>query len=30
MHEGTSIKFHIAKFFSIINNLDKIEVKIED
>jgi len=30
MHEGTSIKSHIAEFFSIINDLDKIEVKIED
>jgi len=29
MHEGTTIKSHITKFFSI-NNLDKIEVKIED
>ena len=30
MHKGTSIKSHIAKFSSIINDLDKIEVKIED
>ena len=30
MHEGTSIKSHITQFFSIINDLDKIEVKIED
>ena len=30
MHEGTPIKSHIVKFFSIINDLDKIEVKIED
>ena len=30
MHEGTPIKSHITKFFSIINDLDKIEVKIED
>ena len=30
MHEGTPIKSHIAEFFSIINDLDKIEVKIED
>ena len=30
MHEGTPIKSHIADFFSITNNLDKIEVKIED
>ena len=30
MHEGTLIKCHTAKFFSIINDLDKIEVKIED
>jgi len=29
MHEGTLIKCHTAKFFSIINDLDKIEVKIE-
>jgi len=29
-HEGTPIKSHIAKFFSIINDLNKIEVKIED
>jgi len=29
MHEGTPIKSHIVKFFSIINDLDKIEVKIE-
>jgi len=30
MHKGTPIKSHVAEFFSIINNLDKIEVKIED
>ena len=30
MHEGTPIKSHIIKFFSIINDLDKIDVKIED
>ena len=30
MHEGSPIKSHIAEFFSIINDLDKIEVKIED
>jgi len=30
MHEGTPIKSHIAEFFSIINDLDKIEVKRED
>jgi len=30
MHEGTPIKFHIAEFFSIINDFNKIEVKIED
>ena len=30
MHEGTPNKSHIAEFFSIINDLDKIEVKIED
>ena len=30
MHEGTPIKFHITEFFSIINDLKKIEVKIED
>ena len=30
MHEGTPIKSHIVKFFSIINDLDRIEVKIED
>jgi len=30
MHEGTPIKSHIAEVFSIINDLDKIEVKIED
>jgi len=29
MHEGTPIKSHIAEFFSIINDLDKIDVKIE-
>ena len=30
MYEGTPIKSHIVEFFSIINNLDKIEVKIEN
>ena len=30
MHESTSIKSHIVKFSSNINDLDKIEVKIED
>ena len=30
MHEGTPIKSHIAEFSYTINNLDKIEVKIED
>jgi len=30
MHEGTPIKSHIADLFSIINDLDKIEIKIED
>ena len=30
MHEGTPIKSHIAEFFSNINDLDKIEVKIKD
>ena len=30
MQEGTPIKSHIVKFTSIINELDKIEVKIED
>jgi len=30
MHEDTPIKSHIIKFFSIINDLAKIEVKIED
>ena len=30
MHEGAPIKFHIAQFFSIINDLVNIEVKIED
>jgi len=30
MHEGTPIKSHIIEFFSIINDLDKIVVKIED
>ena len=30
MHEGTPIKSHIVKFFSIINYLEKIEVKIKD
>ena len=30
MHEDTPIKSYIAKFTSIINELDKIEVKIKD
>ena len=30
MHEGTPITSHIAEYFSIINDLDKIKVKIED
>ena len=30
MHEGTPIKPHIEEFSSIINDLDKIEIKIED
>ena len=30
MHEGTHIKSHIAEFSFIINDLDKIEVKIEN
>jgi len=30
MHECTPIKSHIIKFSSIINDLDKIDVKIED
>jgi len=30
MHEGTLIKSHITEFTSIINDLDKIEVKIEE
>jgi len=30
MDEGTPIKSHIAEFTSIINELDKIEVKIEN
>jgi len=30
MHEGILIKSHITKFTSIINELDKIEVKIKD
>jgi len=30
MHEGTPIKSHIAEFFSIINDLDKIEIKLKD
>ena len=30
MLEGTPIKSHIAEFFSIINDFDKIEVKIDD
>ena len=29
MHEGTPIKSHIIEFFSIINDVDKIEIKIE-
>ena len=30
MHESTPIKSHIAKFSYIINDLKKIEIKIED
>ena len=30
MHESTPIKSYIAEFTSIINKLDKIEVKIEN
>ena len=30
MHESTPIKSHIVEFSSIINDLDKIEIKIED
>ena len=30
MYKGTPIKSHIVTFSSIINDLDKIEVKIED
>jgi len=30
MHKGTPIKSHIAEFSSIINDLDKIKVKIKD
>jgi len=30
MHEGTPIKYHIVEFISIINELDKIEIKMED
>ena len=30
MHEGTPIKSHITEFFFIINDLDKIEIKIKD
>ena len=30
MHEGIPIMSHIAEFFSIINDLNKIEVMIED
>ena len=30
MYEGTPIKSHIIKFSSIINDQDKIEVKVED
>ena len=30
MQEGTPIKSHIAEFTSIINELDKIEVVVED
>ena len=30
VHAGTPIKSHIEEFFSIINDLDKIEIKIED
>ena len=30
MHGGTPIKSHIIEFSSIINDLDKIKIKIED
>ena len=30
MHEGTPIKSHIVEFSFIINDLDKIDVRIED
>ena len=30
MHECTPVKSYIAEFSSIINDLDKIEVKVED
>ena len=30
IHEGTPIMTHIAEFSSIVNDLDRIEVKIED
>ena len=30
MHEGAPIKYPIAKFSSIINDLDKMDVKIKD
>ena len=30
MYEGTPMKSHIEEFSSIINDIDKIEVKIED
>jgi len=30
MHEGAPIKSQITEFFSIINNLDKTEVKTEN
>jgi len=29
MHDSTPIKSQIAEFFSIINDLDKIEVRIK-
>ena len=30
MHEGASIKSHIAEFSSIINDLDKIKIEDKD
>jgi len=30
MHKGIPIKSHILEFFSVINDLDRIDVKIED